>query len=1091
MLMKKVKLLLTCLLAVLTMALYAQNRQISGTVTDPDGNPMPGVAVFVEGTNVGTVTDAKGAYTLNMRGGNVLKFSFFGMRDVIVPVENQSRIDVAMEEDTIGLDEVVITATGMTRQEKTLGYASTTVRSEEILKGHAADALSGLSGKVAGVQISSSGGTGTSQKVIVRGYSSFSNNAPLYVIDGVPMSNSTMGTQDLNNSIDFGNQAADINPEDIESITVLKGASATALYGSRAGNGAIIITTKRGDQNEAVKVTYDGSFQVSSVLRIPNIQNRFGQGWFYSYDGYVFDNYSPTENGSWGNLLDGRDVIWRPGAAEQGYNPGNYDDVYKNPEYHTDFSYKKNSLRNFYTTGFEANNTVTVQGGSKNTGFVASYGNIYSDGILPGKNDYYKRNNFSFRGNTKIKEGLAWLNYSINYIRKDVRNAMTGQGGSGSTIYQDILQYPVNVDYADVRDWHSVLNNADNFYTPYAQNPWWTLDNNYSTYTDDRVYGSAEFGLQLAKGLQFIARGGADVTNFIQKEFDNIWTFSPGSYAENEGASVENGKYDEYVRRNAQIDANFLLNADYRLGQDFSIHGVAGVNVNQRTTAYTEGKLEGIAVSGWASFDNTSGATPKAESYMTARRLIGAYAQADFGWKDAIYLTLSARNDWSSTLPIDKNSYFYWGANASVILTDLFDIKSDVLSFLKIRGGYGQTGNDAPVYYTSSYYSLASATAAFGTLTFPLNGFVGLNKSTRVPSTDLKPEISTEGEFGIDARFFQNRFSIDLAYYNKLTENQIVSATLAPESGYTSAVRNVGKIRNKGVEIAVGVVPIRTKDMEWSLGYTFSKNTNKVEELWDDVKEYAIYGLSGGPQLKAIVGEAVGTWVDYKINTVEDESSPYYGYTIVNATTGLPTYDNTQYETLGKADADFTMGLNTNFRYKDFSFGASFDYRKGGLMYSATKGIVLFDGNAEETMYNYRDPWVHQHAVYQSGKDAAGKPIYVENDLPVNSFYNINGEWYSNYNYTRYRDNLLDKTYLKLREITASYRLPAKWFNSVNWLSTIEFGVFGRNLLMWTPKQGLIDPDMTNYGNDLTSLYGEYYSAPSTRNIGCNIKIVF
>lgn len=1091
MLMKKVKLFMACLLAVVSTAIYAQNRQISGTVTDQNGDPMPGVSVFVEGTNVGTVTDAKGNYTLNIRSGNTVKFSFFGMRDVVVPVENRSNISVSMEEDTIGLDEVVITATGMTRQEKTLGYASTTVRSEEIIKGHSADALSGLSGKVAGVQISSSGGTGTSQKVIVRGYSSFSSNAPLYVIDGVPVSNGTMGYQGLNNSIDFGNQASDINPEDIESITILKGASATALYGSRAGNGAIIITTKRGEQNEAIKVTYDGSFQASSVLRIPNLQNRFGEGWFYSYDGYVFDNYSPTENGSWGNLLDGRDVIWRPGAAEQGYNPGNFADVYDNPEYHTSFSYKDKSLKNFYTTGFEANNNVTIQGGSKSTGFVASYGNIYSDGILPGNTDYYKRNNFSFRGNTKIKDGLAWLNYSINYVRKDVRNAMTGQGGSGSTIYQDILQYPVNIDYADVKDWHSVLNNADNFYTPYAQNPWWTLDNNYSTYTDDRVYGSAEFGLQLAKGLQFIARGGADVTNYIEKDFNNIWTFNPGSYAESEGASVENGNYYEVAYRTSQIDANFLLNADYRLGQDFSIHGVAGLNLNQRAASAVSGNIDGIAVSGWASFSNTSGATPTASSSTSKRRLMGAYAQADFGWKDAVYLTLSARNDWSSTLPINNNSYFYWGANASVILTDLFDIKSDVLSFLKIRGGYGQTGNDAPAYYTSSYYYLASASAAFGSLTFPLNSFVGLNKSSRIPSTDLKPEISTEAEVGIDARFFKNRFSVDFAYYDKVTENQIVSATLAPEAGYTSAVRNVGKIRNKGIELAVGIVPVRTKDLEWTIGYTFSKNNNKVEKLWDDVTEYSIYGLSTGPQLKAIVGETVGTWVDYKINTVEDQNSPYYGYTIVNATTGLPTYDNSTYETLGKADADYTMGLNTNLRYKNFSFGASFDYRKGGLMYSATKGIVLFDGNAEETMYNLRDPWVWQHAVYQSGKDASGNPIYVENNLPVNSYYNINGAWYPNYNYIRYRDELLDKTYLKLREITASYRFPTKWFDSINWLSTIEFGVFGRNLLMWTPKQGLIDPDMTNYGNDLTSLYGEYYSAPSTRNIGCNIKIVF
>jgi len=295
----------------------------------------------------------------------------------------------------------------------------------------------------------------------------------------------------------------------------------------------------------------------------------------------------------------------------------------------------------------------------------------------------------------------------------------------------------------------------------------------------------------------------------------------------------------------------------------------------------------------------------------------------------------------------------------------------------------------------------------------------------------------------------------------------------------------VGKIRNKGIELSVGVVPVRTKDFEWSIGYTFSKNDNKVEELWDDVTEYSIYGLSSGPQLKAIVGESVGTWVDYKISTVEDVSSPYYGYTIVNATTGLPTYDNTKYETLGKADEDYTMGFNTNLRWKNFSFGASLDYRKGGLMYSATKGIALFNGNAEETMYNLRDPWVWQHAVYKSGD------TYVENDLPVNSYYNINGAWYPNYNYIRYRDELLDKTYLKLREITASYRFPTKWFDSVSWLSTIEFGVFGRNLLMWTPKQGLIDPDMTNYGNDIGSLYGEYYSAPSTRNIGCNLKIVF
>ena len=300
--------------------------------------------------------------------------TFMGYDDAVIPVNGRKVINVSLVPGSIEIDDVVITATGLKRSEKALGYASTTVKADEIIRGHAADAMSGLTGKVAGLQISSSGSTGTSQKVIIRGYSSLSgSNQPLYVIDGVPMSNGISGTQDLNNSIDFGNAAADINPEDIESITVLKGASATALYGSRAGNGAILITTKRGVQNEKTIVTYDGSFQAMNVLRIPNIQNKFGQGWYYSYDGNYFENYSPTENGSWGNELDGRQVEWRPGAAWAGVADPSY----------TDFSYKKNSLKNFYETGFEANNNVTVQGGTKNTSFFVSYGNVNSDCMPP------------------------------------------------------------------------------------------------------------------------------------------------------------------------------------------------------------------------------------------------------------------------------------------------------------------------------------------------------------------------------------------------------------------------------------------------------------------------------------------------------------------------------------------------------------------------------------------------------------------------------------------------------------------------------------------------------------------------------------
>lgn len=511
----------------------------------------------------------------------------------------------------------------------------------------------------------------------------------------------------------------------------------------------------------------------------------------------------------------------------------------------------------------------------------------------------------------------------------------------------------MNVDYGELKDYKSIYNNADNYYTPYAMNPWWILDHNYSTYSDDRIFGNIEFGLQLTKGLQFITRGGLDVTNYIQKKYTDLWTFNPGSYSAVEGATPENGSYAETSYRTSQVDANFLLNADYTFGKDWSIHGVAGLNVNQRTDSGLTGNLSGVAIEEWASFMNTSGATPTASSEITKRRLMGVFAQADFGWRNSVYLTLSARNDWSSTLPIDNNSFFYYGVNGSVILTELIpSMKNSVISFLKIRGGYGQTGNDAPTYYTSAYYYLSSAGGGFGKLTFPLNSFSGLVKSGRIPSTDLKPEISTEAEIGIDARFFNNRLSFDVALYNKMTKNQIISATLAPESGHTSAVRNIGKIQNKGIELSVGIVPVRTKDWEWHLGYTFSKNNNKVKSLWDDVKEYQIYGLTKGPQLKARVGESLTTWVDYKINTVEDKASPYYGMTIVNAITGLPTYDESNYVTLGKAEEDYTMGLNNTIRYKRLSIGFSFDFRHGGLMYSATKSTLFFTGNAEETMYN-------------------------------------------------------------------------------------------------------------------------------------------
>ncbi len=1070
-------------MAVLSLGSWAEaQNKVSGKVCAPDGTPMAGVTVVIEGMSVGTTTNAEGNYTLKeVPVDAALVFQFIGMANQTVPVAGKTVIDVTMKDDTIGMDAVVVTASGMTRAEKTLGYAATTVKSDDISAGHSASVMSGLTGKVAGVQISQSGGAGTSQKVIVRGYSSMTgSNQPLYVIDGVPMSNTYTGKSDidaLNNAADFGNQAGDVNPEDVESVTVLKGASATALYGSRAANGAILITTKRGKQNQDIVVTYNGSFMGSNVLRIPQLQNRFGQGWGYDNDGGYFGDWASAENGSWGPMLDGRDHMWREAAAAM----GQADPSYKS------FSFAKNSLKHFYETGFETNNNISVSGGNETTGFVLSYGNSYANGVLPGDTDVYKRNTLSLRGNTKIKGGKAWLDYSISYARKDMRNAMGGQGQDGATIYQDILQIPVDIDWGDLH-YQDIRNNADNFYTPYATNVWWTLDHNYATYQEDHIYGKLEFGVQLYKGLKAIARIGGDFSNSMEVYHNDPWTFSAGSYAEMMGATTQNGSHTETAYRRNQLDGTVMLNGDYKIG-DFSVNATLGMNMNQRHSQYLNGTLSGLSLNNWPSFENTSGATPTAGSLMSRRRLVGLFGQADLGYRDFAYLTFSARNDWSSTLPIEDNGFFYWGVNASLIFTEMFPVlkKNDILNFLKLRLAYGKTGNDADPYRTSSYYYLASTTTGFGSVTFPLDGVAGAMKSIRIPSTSLQPEISTETEVGFDARLFNNRLRIDFSWYDKDTENQIMSATIAPESGFGTQVRNVGLINNRGVELMVGVTPVETKNFSWDLTYTFSKNKNEVKELWDDVTETTLYGLTAGPQLKAIVGQPLGTWTFDAVETVTDKSSEFYGKTIVSRSTGFPVMSTTEDVIVGKADPDFTMGFNNRLRYKNLSLAFNFDWRKGGKMYSATTSIAYFVGNAEETMYNDRHGFVVPNSVYK-GSDGQ----YHENNIPVDAYFgSMYAYYYSNYNASMYTRDLVSKSFLKLREVNLTYSLPKKWFSRTKWLSGIDVSLVGRNLLMWTKSQGFIDPEMTNYGNDLTSEYGEFYAAPTVRSFGGNIKITF
>ena len=769
--MKRKLTLMLALLFVWTGVAWSQGVTVKGVVTsEEDGLPIVGASVLVKGTTQGTITDVDGNFMISgvKADSKTLIVSFVGMKSKEVAIKN-TPMHVVLKSDAEVLDEVVVTALGMKRSEKTLGYAATTMKSEDIDAGKSGSVMGGLSGKVAGVQISSAGNTGTSQKVLIRGISSLNNNSPLYIVDGVPIDNSTFrgSPTDDSSTTDFGNAANDINSEDVESVTILKGASATALYGSRAANGVVMITTKKAGV-EKLTVTYDGSFTASKVLRVMQTQDLFGQGW---------GSWNRSENGSWGPRLDGTIHEWGSDQLETPMTKP--------------FSYVEHNLRNFYQTGFEKNNNVSIRYGNDKVGVVASYGNLSSNGILPNNGDQFSRNTFSLRGYMNIDKFS--LDMTMNYVRKDISRS--------NDMYMELLQHAVDVNYSEMKDYNDERYNLDNYYTFYATNPYYMIDNYRSNYQDDRVYGRIEMSYEIMKGLKATGRLGGDFSNNRTNSQEPKTTFSNGSYSQLGGATESLGYYSEYRYNRSQIDATALLNADYKVS-DFSINAVAGWNLNQRSYGYSGGYVDGLAVADWYSLYNTSSSAVSV-TYKELRRLIGAFAQAELGYKDMMFLNLSGRNDWSSTLPAGNNSFFYGGANVSFLITEMLpSLKEHQVDFLKVRAALGQTGNDANVYKTTSWYQIANFKDINGYYTsMPIGGVMGMTSNNTLPSSSLKPEMTTEYEFGLSGSFFGNRLTVDASYYNRMTKDQIISASLAPETAYSYETKNIGKIQNQGVEL--------------------------------------------------------------------------------------------------------------------------------------------------------------------------------------------------------------------------------------------------------------------------------------------------
>lgn len=1040
---------------------WAQERNITGKVTAAeDGSGLPGVNVVLKGTSTGTVTDVEGNYRLSIPAtGGTLVFSFIGLITQELEVGERAVVNVQMNQDVTQLGEVVVTALGVERKQAALGYSATTVNSDDITKGRTFSAMNSLQGKVAGVIINSaSGQPGAQTFVTIRGINSiFGNNNPLYVVDGVPINNSfnnfTSDANDANRQQDFGNRANDINPDDIESMTVLKSASATALYGSRAANGVIVITTKKGKAGEKLKVNLSSSATFSTPLRLPEVQQSFGQGW------NAIDDL--TQNGSWGPRFDGRQRVW-----------GN---VVDNSQLLKPYVALPNNIREFYETGKSFMNTVSISGGSEKVSYYFSYGNTSENGIIPTDADSYKRNTLSFRG--AYTGNRLSISSSVNYFLKNAKVVTVGQGNNGATLFQEMIQIPSDLSVLEMKDYNSKYNNLDNFYTPYNQNPYYVLDENGNDFVENRIQGNIALDYKLTDWLSATWRVGTDVSNSQVKDWIAIANFDGPNASEIDvpGTVFNRSRYSR------ELNSDFILNFNKKLSSAFTLNAFVGHNVNQRSQDEFDAYASNLNVPRFYNLANSNN-PPTVTTFQSLRRIVGVYAQAELAFNDYLYMTVLARNDWSSTLPKGKNSYFYPGANVSFVFSDLFTELQGKLSYGKIRVSVGQTGRDAEPYGVYNVFVPGNVQLPFGDLKFPLSGVNAYEVSNQLGNANLRPEITTEFEIGTELKFFQNRLGFDVTVYNKNTVDQILPMQLANSTGYTTYFNNLGKIQNKGLEALVTVTPIQTSNFQWTLSSNWTINRNKVVRLADGLDEFLIVNIYD-VDMVAMKGQPVGVFKAPQYAT-DDE-----GHVIVNAQ-GIPT-SSPDKGVVGNIQANFITGLTNQFQYKNFGLSVTVDYRDGGKMYSYTKRLMEFVGNSTNTLYNDRQPFIVPNSVKVDPNGDANNPTYVENDIPV-TMNNMAEYFNSATNLALQRDHVIDRTFMKVREVVLSYNVPKSVLQRTP-VSNLNISLVGRNLFLWTPASNKgVDPEITAYnGSSAKAFGGEFAVGPTVRSFGISLKAGF
>ncbi|PMD98105.1 SusC/RagA family TonB-linked outer membrane protein [Siphonobacter sp. BAB-5405] len=1006
----------------------AQDRQLTGVITSSeDGQPLPGVSISIKGTAKGATTNADGAYQLAVSSGNTLVFSYVGFTSKEVVLGDESTLNIQLQMNASSLSEVVVTALGITREKKALGYSVQEIGGKQLTQARETNLVNALSGKIAGVQVTNSNGSpGASSRMLIRGSSSIgNNNQPLFVVDGVPIDNGNYNNNPT--AVDYGNGAASLNPDDIESMSVLKGPAAAALYGSRGANGVVLITLKSGKGSRGIGVSVNSNTTFDTPFRLPEWQNEYGQGakgQFRFVDGRG-GGVNDGVDESWGPRLDGR-------LIEQFDSP-----VVNGVRTPTPWVAHPDNVNQFFKTGKTYTNNISLTGGIDKGDFRLSLTDLNQSGILPFTN--YKRQTVSLNAGWNLTPKLN-IRATGNYV-KDGSDNRTNWG-----LY--FIWFGRQVDMENLQNYTapgSIYQNNWNY--NYWTNPYYQLANSKRENEKDRLFGNISATYKFTDWLSLMARTGTDFYTDRRKT---------------KNAARTSNLFDGYNEEQIFVqesNSDFLLNATHKFGE-FDV--TANVGGNHRKNFYQRDYMSAaeLAIPRVWNMGN-SRLRPVTENSYSKKVVNSLYASANLGFRNYLFLDLTARNDWSSALPASNRSYFYPSAAVSAVLTDMFSVQSSFLSFAKIRGGIARVGNDTDPYRLLQAFDYANAWGSQASL----------KESNELLNAELKPEITSSYEIGTELKFWQNRIGLDVTYYDKQSYNQILKVDVSNASGFSSKWLNAGLLQNRGVEIQLTGTAVKTNSFKWDITLNWARNQNKVKELVDNLTTYTL-GTMRGMGIEARVGQPYGT---------------FFGQGFLRNPEGKIVYDQSGYpvidpvrRVLGNFTPRWIGGLQNTFAYKNLSLTTLIDMKQGGDIFSQTINIGRYTGVLKETTVG-RETGIVGDGVVNVG--TAANPEYVPNTKNISS-----EEWHHKYYLlTNNEETIFDGSYVKLREVRLTYVFPGKVFKRLPFRD-ITISAVGRNLALLHSNIPHIDPETSYYGD--TNVQGiENGQIPTTRSVGFNISL--